>query len=146
MSKCHFHFQSFELLRYACLGLLAHLLSRPLLNSIELLVDIHCGGGGGGGGSPGARKGGLVFPWIYATFEIKRTGVFEEELCEESRNLRGPEYCCCWLSRTTSHQFEFSQRTRPATLTFLGGFVFDFLNVISGRREKSHRNRWRKRL
>jgi hypothetical protein len=44
MAQVHFHLQSFEVVGEARLGLIAHLLSRPLLEAAELLVDIHdCG-------------------------------------------------------------------------------------------------------
>ncbi len=44
MSECHLHLQSFEFLGDTSLGLLPHLFPRPLLQSVELLVDIHLRG------------------------------------------------------------------------------------------------------
>lgn len=41
MPERHFHFESFEVIRGACLSFPAHLLAGPLLEAIELLVDIH---------------------------------------------------------------------------------------------------------
>jgi hypothetical protein len=44
MPQSHLHFQELELFRDARLGLCTHLLTRPLLDPVELLVDIHLGG------------------------------------------------------------------------------------------------------
>lgn len=44
MPQRHLHFQELELFRDTRLGLCAHLLARPLLDPVELLVDIHLGG------------------------------------------------------------------------------------------------------
>ena len=43
VSECHLHLQGLEFIRHIGLGLRAHLLSRPLLDSVELFVDIHLG-------------------------------------------------------------------------------------------------------
>lgn len=44
VSELHFHLQSFEFFGDIGLGLRAHLLASPLLDPVELLVDIHlCG-------------------------------------------------------------------------------------------------------
>ena len=54
MAETHFHFKGLELLRHIGLGLAAHPLPRPLLEAVELLVDVHddfcfeeCGSGVG---------------------------------------------------------------------------------------------------
>jgi hypothetical protein len=44
MAQLHLHLEVVELLRHGCLGLCTHLLSGPLLDAIELLVDIHVDG------------------------------------------------------------------------------------------------------
>ena len=41
MSQSHFHLQGLELVRYVRLGLATHLLACPLLEPIQLFVDIH---------------------------------------------------------------------------------------------------------
>jgi hypothetical protein len=41
ISELHLHLQSLELLGNVGLGLRAHLLAGPLLDPVELLVDIH---------------------------------------------------------------------------------------------------------
>lgn len=41
MPERHLHFKSFEVIRGACLSFPTHLLASPLLEAIELLVDIH---------------------------------------------------------------------------------------------------------
>ena len=45
MTKCHLHFQRVEFFRDAGFGFGTHLLARPLLDAVELLVDIHFSGG-----------------------------------------------------------------------------------------------------
>ena len=44
ISELHFHFQSLEFFGDVGLGLRSHLLTGPLLDPVELLVDIHLGG------------------------------------------------------------------------------------------------------
>jgi hypothetical protein len=44
ISELHLHLQSLELFGDIGLGLRSHLLAGPLLDPVELLVDIHLGG------------------------------------------------------------------------------------------------------
>ena len=44
MAQLHLHLEAAELLGHGCLGLCTHLLPGPLLDAIELLVDIHVDG------------------------------------------------------------------------------------------------------
>ena len=41
MSQSHFHLQGLELVGYVRLGLATHLLACPLLEPIELFIDVH---------------------------------------------------------------------------------------------------------
>ena len=41
MSQRHLYLKGFEVVRHVGLGLATHLFSRPLLESVELLVDVH---------------------------------------------------------------------------------------------------------
>lgn len=44
ISELHFHLQSLEFFGHVGLGLRSHLLTGPLLDPVELLVDIHLDG------------------------------------------------------------------------------------------------------
>lgn len=43
LSQGHLEFEGLEFVRHIGLDIRAHLLSSPLLNSVEALVDIHLG-------------------------------------------------------------------------------------------------------
>ena len=43
MPQCHLYLKGFEVVRHVGFGLATHLLPRPLLEPVELLVYVHLG-------------------------------------------------------------------------------------------------------